>query len=186
MLGLADDPPAAAPVVERRPQEVLKAPCRSAGRDTLDRRFGEFGPDLIDQAGIAGEAKQVIDAVGLAPRHQWLAGKARIGAQHDPHFGPASSDLPGDTRDLLDRTGRAVDVRAPQLRGRRMAATENIERPGSSSRHSSRGSTGLPDCHGWIIDGVEIEHDLLGRLCMCLEEDIDQQRLDRLGTCPIL
>ncbi len=39
--------------------------------------------DAIDQAHIAGEAKEVVDLVVLAPGQQFLAGKSTIGAQQD-------------------------------------------------------------------------------------------------------
>src|SRR5260370_35481 len=77
VLGLADDPPAAAPAIERRPQEVLEAPRRDAGEGALDRRLGKFGRDLLDQAGVARQAEQVVDAAFLTPRRRGLAGKAR-------------------------------------------------------------------------------------------------------------
>jgi len=42
---------------------------------------GEFGLDLGVEARVLGQAEQEIDAVVLAPRHQRVAGQARIGAQ---------------------------------------------------------------------------------------------------------
>jgi hypothetical protein len=48
MFGLADDPPAAAPTVARRPQEVLEAPRRSAGDGALRGSLGQLALDLFD------------------------------------------------------------------------------------------------------------------------------------------
>src|SRR6185436_3256662 len=73
-LGLADDPPAAAPAVERRPQEVLEAPGRRAARAALGGGFGKLAFDLRDQPWVARQAKQVVDAVVLAPGHQAITG----------------------------------------------------------------------------------------------------------------
>jgi hypothetical protein len=79
-------------------------------------RFGEFGFHLIDQPGIARQAEQEVDRVVLAPGHQRLAGKARIGAQQDPHRGPALPDAGDDPRHLLEAAGAGVDIGRAQFR----------------------------------------------------------------------
>ena len=66
---------------------------------------GQLGFELGDQARVAGEAEDIVDPVRLAPSHQLVAGKARVGAQQDPHPRPSLSnplDVPGH---LLDRAG---------------------------------------------------------------------------------
>jgi hypothetical protein len=61
--------------------------------------------DGPDQALIARETEDVVDAVGLTPRHQLVAGKAGIGAQQDLDPRPTRPDLGHDAFDLLDRAG---------------------------------------------------------------------------------
>src|SRR6516162_9512695 len=78
---LADDPALAAPALEGSPGEVLEAPRRLGGALALLLRRAEVGLDLGAEARVVGQAEQEIDAVVLAPRHQRVAGKARIGAQ---------------------------------------------------------------------------------------------------------
>jgi hypothetical protein len=67
VLGFADDPPAAAPAVACRPHEVLEAPGGGAGRGALFGSLGEFDRDLLDQAYVARQAEQVIDAAFFTP-----------------------------------------------------------------------------------------------------------------------
>src|SRR5918997_1579558 len=127
-LGFGDDPASAAPAVVRRPPELLEAArrlvCGTArgfdGRQLLD--------DLRLEPCVTSQAEDIVDAVTLAPAHQRLAGKAAVGTQHDLHPAPPGPDLPDDTLDLLDRPGRGIDVRAPELGREQMPAAEDVER----------------------------------------------------------
>jgi hypothetical protein len=47
--------------------------------------------------------------------HQSLAGKPRIGAQHNAHLRPPRADLRNDARRLFDCAGGRVNVGAPQF-----------------------------------------------------------------------
>src|SRR4051794_15756069 len=78
--------------------------------------------------GVTSQAEDKVDAVLLAPEHQGLAGKARVGPQHDLHPWPARPDLTDDALDLLHRPGAGVDVGAAQLGGQEMPAAEDVER----------------------------------------------------------
>src|SRR5439155_21165265 len=102
-LGFGDDAAPAAPAVARRPHEVLEASRRLAGSLALLLGLAELGRDLVDEPGVAGKTEEEVDAVGLAPCHQVVAGEAAVGAQQDPHLWPAPADLPNDARHLLDR-----------------------------------------------------------------------------------
>jgi hypothetical protein len=101
-LGLGDDAALAAPAVARLPGEVPEAAGRLAGLLAQLGRGGELGLDLLDQPGVARQAEQEVHRVVLAPRHQRLAGKPRIGAQQDAHPGPALADAGDDPRHLRD------------------------------------------------------------------------------------
>src|SRR5205823_12623392 len=81
-----------------------------------------------DLAARSWPAKQKIDPVGLAPTHQGLAGKPRIGAQHNADLGPAGADLRDDARGLLHRPGGGVDGGAPQLGRQQIRAAEDVQR----------------------------------------------------------
>ncbi|MET3524655.1 hypothetical protein ABID25_006526 [Mesorhizobium abyssinicae] len=77
---------------------------------------------------VAGKAKDIVDAVGLAPGHQLLPGKAGIGAQDNAHSAPLPADLPHDPLDLLDRSLAGVDVGTPELCRQQVPAAEDVER----------------------------------------------------------
>jgi hypothetical protein len=113
MLGLADDPPPPAPAVERSIAEIAEHPGRCAGRKMLALGRGQFGSQRSLQAGVARQAEHVTDAVRLAPRHQFLVGKARVGTQHDAHLAPLAANPRNDARHFLDRAGAAGNVGAP-------------------------------------------------------------------------
>ncbi len=62
-----------------------------------------------------------------------------------------------------------------------MAAAEHVERQVAVAAVVAVEEPPFLLTVDWIVGGIEIEHDLFGRLSVRLQEDIDQQRLDRLG-----
>src|SRR5215208_608844 len=86
---------------------------RLAGPSGLFPGPGHLDGEFLDQAGIAGQAEDEVDAVRLAPGHQRLAGEAAVGAEQDANPGPARPDAADGARDLLDGPGRGIDVGPP-------------------------------------------------------------------------
>ena len=77
--------------------------CCSAPRrlaSPLGLRLGgrQFSRDLCYQPFVARQAEQKIHPIGLAPRHQLLAGKTGICPQQDAGLWPARPDQPDDPR----------------------------------------------------------------------------------------
>jgi hypothetical protein len=104
VLGLGHHAPLAAPAVQRAPGKIGEATGRATLSQALGRRRGKIFGDRADQTVVAGEAEEVIDAVGFAPAHQLVPGKARIGPEHDLHPWPAGADLGRDAFDLIEGT----------------------------------------------------------------------------------
>ena len=104
-----------------------KSAKRRAGTalgQALGRGCGQLVGDGADQALVAREAEDVVDAVRLAPSHELVAGKARIGAQQDlapaasgPGSGPTmrstSSTAPADAS-MFERRSLAASRCRPQ------------------------------------------------------------------------
>ena len=179
-FGLADDAPPARPAVEGGPAEVAKAACRPAGAGGLLLRPGEVDGEFLDEARIAGEAEDEVDPVCLAPGHQRLAGEAAVGAQQDPNPGPAGADLPDNARDLLKGAGRGVDVGAAQPGRQQVPAAEDVERQVAVGVVVAVEEAALLMPVQGNVGRVEVEDDLPGwPLAVRLEEEIDEQRLDR-------
>jgi hypothetical protein len=159
-----------------------KSAKRRAGRPVASAYVlgpGERDVDVLDQPGIARQAEQEVDAVLLAPGHQRLPREAAVAAQHDAHPRPAGADLADDARYLLDRAGRGVDVRAPELRRQQVAAAEDVERQVAVAVVVAMKEPPLLMPVDRIVSGVEVEHDLLRRLRVGVEEQVHEQRLDR-------
>jgi hypothetical protein len=112
---LGDHPTLTAPAIAGRPLELLEAARRLAGGLALLLSRGDLGRDLGDQTLVLGQTKQEINPISLAPTHQGVAGKPRIGTQHNAHLGPAHAHPSDDARRLLHRSSGPVDVGAPQL-----------------------------------------------------------------------
>ena len=134
------------------------------------------------QARIGRQAEQVSDTIGLAPRHQLLAAEARIAAQHDPHLRPAGPDAGDDPGDLVDRAGGPVDVGGAQLGAEQEPAAEDVERQvaiavvvAMEEARSARAPHAFLLAVDRVVGGVEVEHDLLRRSLVAIEEDVHEQ-----------
>ena len=117
-------------------------------------------------------------AIGFAPRHQFFAREARIGAHQDAHLGPAAADLGNDARHRLDRAVRRIQARAPQLGVQQVAPAEHVKRQIAVAVVIAVKEPALLLAVHRIIGGVEIESDLARRAFMRLQEQIDHQPLD--------
>ena len=135
--------------------------------------------DVLDETGRSRQPEQVIDAVRLAPDHQRLAGEAAVGPQHDPHPWPAGADLADDARHLIDGAGGGVDVGAPELRRQKVTAAEDVERQVAVAVVVAVEEPPLLVAVDRVVCGVEVEHDLLRRALVGVEEQLHEQRLDR-------
>jgi hypothetical protein len=124
----------------------------------------------------------------LAPRHQDFAGKARIAAQQDARPRPAAADLGHDPCHFLDYTGRPIDVRPPQLRGQQMSTAEHVERQVAVAIIIAVEEPAFLLPVQRIVRRIQVQDDLRRCLGMCLQEQIDQQPLDRCGvvTDPVI
>ena len=95
--------------------------------------------------------------------------------------GQRAADLADDARHLLHRAGRGIDVGAPQLGRQQVPATEDVERQVAVAVVIAVEEPALLVPVQRIIGGIEIERDLRRGLGVRIEEQIDEQRLDRAG-----
>ena len=82
-------------------------------------------------------------------------------------------------RHLLDGAGRGVDVGAPELGRQQVPAAEDIKRQVAVAVVVAVEEPPLLVAVQRVVGGVEIEHDLLRRPVVGVEEQIHEQRLDR-------
>ena len=162
-----------------RQAEILEPACRLAGLFALRCGCGELGLDHLGQPGIPGQAEQEVDRVVLAPTHQGVASKPRIGPQQNAHARPALADAGDDPRHLLDRPGAGVDVGATQFGREQMPAAEHVERQVAVVVVIAVEKAPLLVPEERVVGGVEIERDLRRRRAMGVEEEIDEQGFDR-------
>src|SRR3954449_7629127 len=170
-----DDQAPAAPAVVRRPPERLETPRWPTRRECrgLDRR--QLAGELGLEPGIAGETEDEIDTVRLAPAHKTVPGEAAVGAQEDLHSWPTRPNLPDDARDLLDGTGRRVDVGPPELRREQVPPAEHIEWQVTVAIVVAVKEPALLAAVDRIVGRIEIEGDLCRRFAVSIEEQVDKQ-----------
>jgi hypothetical protein len=130
---------------------------------------------------LRARAEQEVHLVGLAPRHQLVAGEAAIGAEQDLHAGPAGADARDDTGDLLGGACAGVDVGPPQLRSQQVIAAEDVERQIAVAVVIAVEEPPLLPPVDRVVGRIEIQGDARRRLLMGVEEQLDEQRLDGGG-----
>jgi hypothetical protein len=128
-----------------------------------------LGADDPAQALVSRQAEQIIDPVCLAPRHQHLAGKTGIGAQQYPYPGPARPNLGDDPGDFLHRPGRSIDVGTAQPGRQQVPAAKDVERQIAVAIVVAVEEPPLLVPVDRVVGGVEIEDDLLARLCAAMK-----------------
>ncbi len=181
-LGFADDTALARPTVQGAIAELGEQAGRLAALAPARPGPLQGRVQAGRQARIARQTEDIIDAIVLAPRHQGLAGEARICAQHDLHCRPAGADLPDNTRHLLQRAGAGVTIRPPQLCRQEMVAAENVERQIAVAIVVTVEEPPLLTPVQRVVSGVQIKHQTRRRLLMGVEKLIDEQRLNRAGV----
>src|SRR3954447_20545410 len=125
------------------------------------------------------------NAVLLAPEHQCLAGKARVGPQHDLHPWPARPDLTDDALDLLHRPGAGVDVGAAQLGGQEMPATEDVKGQVAAAIIVAVEKAALLMPMDRVVGRVQVQDDVARGLGPeSVEEKGDEHGLDRGSLVP--
>src|SRR3982074_1872909 len=105
MLGLPDNPALARPAFPRSIGEVAEDSCGLARLLELLPGLSRLTAQSSLQTGVAGQPKDKIHFMLLAPSHQLLTCKSRVGAQDDLDLRPAAANLRHDALDLGHRTG---------------------------------------------------------------------------------
>src|SRR5690625_4523509 len=178
-LRLGDHAPPARPAVQRRPEEVLVAPDRPAAPPGLLLGPLDLAGDLPGQAGVAGQAKEELDLIGLAPGHQLLAGEAGIAAQQNAGARPARADLVGEARNLLDCTGRRILVGTAELGSQQVAATVDVERQIAVAVVIAVEKAPLLLPVQRDVGRIQVQDDLRRGLAPGFQEELDKEALDR-------
>ena len=127
-LGFGQHPLVAGSTVEGGAAKVLEVSDRLPMLIREDSGQGQLGADGDFEAGIAGQAEQIVDLMVLTPSHQLLSGKAGVGPRQDLDMGPLAAQAGDDALDLLQDAGGSVDVGRAQQDGEQMEGAEDVER----------------------------------------------------------
>ena len=128
---------------------------------------------------VLRESDAVTHAVVLAPAEHAMAAEAGVGAQDDPHRGQAWRKPVHQERQNRPSVLGAIDLGGSQIRHQQLLAAEHVERQIAVAVVVAVEEPSLLPAVHRIIGGVEIEHQLLGRLRVRVEEEVHEQRLDR-------
>ena len=113
--------------------------------------------------GVAGQAQDVADVVGIAPAHQSPAAKAAVAAEGDADVGP---DL-AQAGDEQFEDGRGVvigaDVGGSQVGDEQLRAAEDVERQEAIAVVVAVEEAVFLVAVDGIVGGVEVEGEVFGR-----------------------
>ena len=179
-LGFGDHPARKRPAIPRFPAlQDLEAARRVLGAIALAAGLSQLAADRLHQALVPGQTEDVVDAVVLAPRHQIVAGKARIGPQDDLHVWPAGADLRDDARNLLLGAIGGILVGSPELGGEQVPATEDVERQIAVAVVVAVEVPALLLTVDGIVRGVQVDDHARGALSVGLHTQRHEQRRNR-------
>ena len=150
-----------------------------AGAPALRRGLHEVTCDLGDQTVVLLQAEHEVHVVRLAPAHQLVARKARVGTQQDAGSRPACPDAHDKARHFFNRPGCRIQIGAPQRGHQQVAAAEHVERQIAVAIVIAVEEPSFLLAMQRIIRCIEVENDLPWRTRMRLEEQIDKQLADR-------
>ena len=176
---LRDHPPRPAPRRSGPVTEVAEPPRRSAGRDAAAARLAQLPADALRQAGVAGQAEQVVDPIVFAPRHEIVAAKAAVAANDDFGLRPALANALHNPRQLLRRARRRVDVRRPQPRTQNQVVPHDVERKVAVRVVVAVEVTPLLVAMHRVVGGVDVQKDLLRRRRTSVEGQVDLEIVHR-------
>ncbi len=180
MLRLGHHPALAAPAFAGLIAQFLEYPRRAAAFFGLGLGFSQFFCNFSFEPGVAGQAEDVFDTIGLAPSHEFFTAEAGIGPKPDFNLRPALPDLRHHPGDLVLGAGRGVDVRGPQFRQKQLPAAKNIKRQVAVALVIAMEEAAFLIAVDRIVRGVEIEDDALGRRGLAFEKEADKQPLHGL------
>src|SRR3954462_12887727 len=126
MLGFGDDAPGAAPGVMRFIDELSEHADSLLRLLAYSARLGHLGVDALAEPLIPCQSEDVVDLIGLTPTHQIVSAEAGVGAQQDPHFWPARTNLLDDALDFFPAARRGICIRWPQPCAQQMIAREDV------------------------------------------------------------
>jgi len=76
--------------------------------------LSHLGGDGVLQAGVTGQAEQIVDLMLLTPPHQLFPGKAGVGPQQDLDLRPDTPQAGDDALDVVEGIGGGIDVGGPE------------------------------------------------------------------------
>ena len=96
------------------------------------------------------------------------------------HLRPLGAQLRHDALDLIERAGGAVDVGRPEPRAQQLIAGEDVERQVAVAVVVAMEEPLRLMAVERDVGCIQIEHDLVGRLGVRLDEQVAEQRVDLL------
>ena len=137
-----------------------------------------FLADRALESPILRETKDKIDIVLCAPTHDVVPADAAVASDNDSHIGPHTANLRDDAVQLSCGSRSRIDVRWTQLRAQQEFAAENVQRQIAIAFVVTVEETAQLPAMQWIVGGVDVQHDLCGRLGVHRQKDSDEEPLD--------
>ena len=128
---------------------------------------------------MAGDPDEIVHLVRLAPAQQRVPAEARVSPHRNGHRRPRLPHAVHDPRQFIDHAGRRIDVRRPEPCTQHVRAAEDIQRQIAVVPVVAVEKAPFLLAVQRVVGGIDIEHDAHGRPRVGLDEQVDQQRIER-------
>ena len=122
-----------------------------------------------------------VHAGALAPVQDALAAKARVATEHDANVRPDLAQPLDQQFQDGSRMARPVDVAGPQVSAQQLLAAEHVQRQVAVAVVVAMEEAPLLLAVQWVVGGVEVQHQLLGRRVKAGDELLHQHFVQSPG-----
>ena len=155
------------------PQNIV---CSQVLALRLSHRLG----DSPSQTLVSGQSEHVVHVLLLTPGHDLLATEAGVRPDDDVDIRPRLPDPRHDARKFLDGSSSSIDVGRTESGAQQVLAAEDVERQVTIVAVVAVEETRLLIAVQPIVSGVQVQDDLVWRLVVGLQEDIEEHLVYRL------
>ena len=179
-LGLGNNPPAAAPALQRPPPERAEPTRRCPGLHAANPRAPKRLGNPLLQPAVAGQADDSVNPCSLGPRKNRLAAETGIGAQDDAHIRPVLPDLPNHSVKYRRDVGRHILPGTAQKGQHWHAVAKHQERQSAVFLVSAMEELPFLIAVQRHVGGTRVEDDLLRWYLVTLDEQFHLECVHRI------
>ncbi len=192
-LGLADDPPLAAPRIQCAILELTEPACRLAGESALQRRQVAGDDALLVEPVVFRDADHIVDIrcplapaqirllafkLSLLGTQNLVAAESAVGAHRDVRVRPVSAQLRDHLFEQILHSGGGVTGGASQTHHHRKVVTQHQQRHVAVLAVVAVVEPVFLATVQLEVGGIDVKHGPIRRLAPVIDEKLHQQPVE--------